>query len=103
MGSLTKDHLKSRFGQPVLVSRATGQAYLPDDTFAPYKTWPRMPATQIVNKMAFWGNFSGEERELIERFLVSYPQMVASPPKTRMESNSLNSLPGRWLSPQKPL
>jgi hypothetical protein len=62
-----------------------------------------MPATQIVNKMAFWRNFSGEEQGIIERFLGNYPQMVASPPKTKMESNSRNSLPGRWLSPQKPL
>lgn len=95
---LTTDHVKSRGDQPVLFNKATGQAYLPNDAFAAYESWPRMPATQIVNKMASWRSFSGEERGLIERFLGIYPQRPESPPRTRMESRSFNSSPGRWLS-----
>jgi hypothetical protein len=95
---LTTDHVKSRWDQPVLFNKATGQAYLPNDTLAAYESWPRMPATQIVNKMASWRNFSGEERGLIERFLGIYPQRPASVPKTGMESRSFNPSPSRWLT-----
>ena len=100
---LTTDHVKSRLGQPVLLSKATGQAYLPNDTFSAYESWPKMAASQIVNKMATWRNFSGEERGLIERFLGIYPPRGASVPITKMESMSLNSLPGKWLPRQKTL
>ena len=82
---LTTDHAKSRLGQPVLFNKATGQAYLPNDTFAPYESWPLMSATQIVNRMASWRNFSGEERHLIERFLGIHRQEPVSSPKTRVE------------------
>jgi len=66
---LTTDHRKSRLDQPVLFNKATGQAYLPNEAFVAYETWPIMPATQVVTKMATWRNFSGEERYFIERFL----------------------------------
>jgi hypothetical protein len=66
---LTTDHPKSRFGQPVLVNRATGQAFLPGDAFAPYESWQIMKADQVVRKMATWGNFSRAEQGLIEQFL----------------------------------
>lgn len=95
---LTTDHVKSRWDQPVLFNKATGQAYLPDDTFSAYESWPKMPATQIVNRMALWGNFSGEERGLIEQFLGIYPQRPASVPKTGKEYRPLNSPPVRLLS-----
>jgi hypothetical protein len=95
---LTTDHVKSRWDQPVLINKATGQAYLPNDTLAAYESWPRMPATQIVNRMALWRNFSGDERGLIERFLGIYPQKPASAPKTGMEYRPFNSPPVRLLS-----
>ncbi len=94
---LTTDHVKSRWDQPVLYNKATGQAYLPSDTFAAYESWPRMPATQIVNKMASWSSFSGEERGLIERFLGIYPQRPALVPKTRIQSDSFSPPPRKWL------
>jgi hypothetical protein len=95
---LTTDHVMSRWDQPVLFNKATGQAYLPNDTFAAYESWPKMTATQIVNRMALWRNFSGEERGLIERFLGIYPQRPAAVPKTGIEFRSFTSPPGKGLS-----
>jgi len=66
---LTTEHAKSRFGQPVLVNQATGQAFLPSDAFAAYESWQIMPATQVVSIMASYRNFAKEERTLIDRFL----------------------------------
>jgi hypothetical protein len=66
---LTTDHAKSRFDQPVLVNRATGQSFLPSDTLVAYDFWPEMPAAQVVRKMASWRDFSDEERRLIDEFV----------------------------------
>jgi hypothetical protein len=82
---LTTDHAKSRWNQPVLFNKATGQAFLPHDILAAYESWPKMPATQVVNKMACWRNFSGEERHFIERFLGIQAQRPLSAPKTRAD------------------
>jgi len=82
---LTTDHAKSRWNLPVLFNKATGQAYLPDEAFVAYESWPLLPATQVVNKMATWRNFSGEERLFIERFLEMYAQGPASSQKPRAE------------------
>lgn len=95
---LTTDHAKSRFDQPVLVNRATGQAFLPSDAFAAYEFWQIMPADQVVNKMAAWRNFSEEERRLIERFLGVQRQPEAPGRKTRDDSGGPRSLALRWLS-----
>ena len=65
---LTTDHAKSRSGQSVLLDQATGQAFLPSDTLVAYESWPKMPAAQVVSKMASWRDFSDEERRLIEQF-----------------------------------
>jgi hypothetical protein len=82
---LTTDHTKSRSNQPVLFNKATGQAYLPNERFVAYESWPVMPATQVVNKMATWRDFSGEERLLIERFLDKHRHGPALTPKTGVE------------------
>ena len=82
---LTTDHAKSRLGQPVLFNKTTGQAYLPNDTLAAYESWPVMSAAQVVNRMASWRNFSGEERHLIERFLGIHRREPVSSPKARVE------------------
>ncbi|MCU0595003.1 MAG: hypothetical protein MUC98_06005 [Desulfobacterota bacterium] len=95
---LTTDHVKSRWDQPVLCNKATGHAYLPNDALAAYESWPRMPATQVVNKMASWRSFSGEERGLIEQFLGIQPQRVAFASKTKTEPGSFNPLADRWRS-----
>jgi hypothetical protein len=95
---LTTDHAKSRFDQPILVNKATGQAYLPSDSLAAYESWPLMLATQVVNKMASWRDFSGEERRLVERFLGVQSQPEVPGRRTRDESGSPRSLTLNWLS-----
>jgi len=95
---LTTDHAKSRFGQPVLVNRATGQAFLPSDAFVAYESWQKMSATQVVNKMASWRDFSEEERKLIERFLGIQRQPEVPGSRTRDESDTPRSLTLKWQS-----
>ena len=95
---LTTDHAKSRLDQPVLFNKATGQAYLPSDIFAPYESWPMMQASQIVNKMASWRNFSGEERQFIARFIGTYYPGPGSRSKTIMESGTSHSFQSKWPS-----
>jgi len=94
---LTTDHAKSRFGQPVLVNRATGQAFLPSDAFAAYESWQIMQAAQVVNKMSSWRNFSKEERTLIEQFLGVHSQPGVPAPQTRDEPRGPRSLGLKWL------
>ena len=95
---LTTDHAKSRYDQPVLFNRATGQAFLPSDKFAAYESWLVMPAAQVVQKMASWGEFSEEERRLIERFLGVQRQIEVPGRNTRDESSISRSLTRKRLS-----
>lgn len=81
---LTTDHVKSRSNQPVLFNKVTGQAYLPHETLTAYESWPKMPATEVVSKMACWRNFTGEERYFIERFLGVFRQGYV-PTRKKME------------------
>jgi hypothetical protein len=84
---LTTDHAKSRSGQPVLVNRATGQAFLSSDTLVAYESWQKMTAAQVVGKMASWRDFSVEERRLIELFVGIQRQHGA--PTSKMREGSL--------------
>jgi hypothetical protein len=95
---LTTDHAKSRFGQPVLVDRATGQAFLPSDAFAPYEFWQTMKADQIVKRMASWGTFSKAEQGLINQFLGfdNPPESPAS--KERNEPRDHQPVTLKWQS-----
>lgn len=95
---LTTDHAKSRFDHPVLVSRATGEAFLPSDSFQAYESWQKMPATQVVNKMASWRDFSMEERKLIERFLSIQREPEVPGRKTRDASDTPRPLTFKWQS-----
>ena len=95
---LTTDHAKSRSGQPVLVNRATGQAFLPGDALVAYDSWPKMPASQVVSKMASWRDFSGEERRLIELFVGIQRQPGAPTSKMTEESGTPRSVSLRALS-----
>lgn len=86
---LTTDHAKSRFGQPVLVDRATGQAFLPGDKLAAYESWQVMPAAQVVQKMASWRNFSEEERRLMELF-TDLQSQIEVPGRTPTDESSIS-------------
>lgn len=95
---LTTDHAKSRMDQPVLFNKATGQAYLPNDALVPYESWPKMPASLVVNRMASWRNFSGEERRFIEQFLGLSRQAPLSPAKANMDSRYSPPASAKWAS-----
>ena len=89
---LTTDHAKSRSGQPVLLNRTTAQAFLPSDAFVAYESWQKMPAAQVVNKMASWRNFSQEERRLIEWFAGIQRQPEVPGRRTKDDSRSQHPL-----------
>jgi hypothetical protein len=95
---LTTDHAKSRRDQPVLFNKATGQAYLPNDALMPYESWPMMPASLVVNKMASWRNFSGEERRFIEQFLGLTRQGPSSSANSKIDSRYAPPSPAKWAS-----
>jgi hypothetical protein len=95
---LTTDHAKSRFGQPVLINRTTGQAFLPSDAFIAYESWGKMPAAQVVNKMASWRDFSEEELTLIELFSGIQRQPEVPRPRREDVSGSPRSLTLKRLS-----
>ncbi len=95
---LTTDHAKSRSGQPVLLNQATGQAFLPGDALVAYESWPKMPASQLVNKMAAWRDFSGEERRLIEQFSGVQRQSEVPERGRRDPSRGQRSLTSNWQS-----
>jgi len=95
---LTTDHPKSRLGQPVLVNRTTGEAFLPSDAFVAYESWQKMPAAQVVTKMTSWRDFSGEERSLIELFVGIQRQPEAPTSKVREEPDTPRSVSLRALS-----
>jgi len=95
---LTTDHPKSRLGQPVLVNRTTGEAFLPSDAFVAYESWQKMPAGQVVTKMTSWRDFSGEERSLIELFVGIQRQPEAPTSKVREEPDTPRSVSLRALS-----
>ena len=95
---LTTDHAKSRSGQPVLLNQATGQAYLPGDALVAYESWPTMPASQLVNKMASWRDFSDEERRLIEQFSGVQRQTEVPERRTRDLSHGQRPLTSNWQS-----
>jgi hypothetical protein len=95
---LTTDHAKSRFGQPVLVNRSTGQAFLPSDAFAPYESWQIMKADQVVKKMASWGTFSKAEQGVIDQYLGFHNPPEGSVTKEGEASRDTRPLRLKWQS-----
>ena len=65
---LTTEHAASSYGQPVLVNRATGEAYGPGDILKPYPSWGLMLATEAVKRMAATVKLTEEENALAEKF-----------------------------------
>jgi hypothetical protein len=95
---LTTDHPEGKYDQPVLINRATGQAFMPYDAFVAYESWPVMSATQVVSKMSRWRDFSAEERRLIEQFLGIEHQDELPISKVRKGSDTSHSVSSRMLS-----
>lgn len=49
---LSTEHAACSYAQPVLVNRATGEAYGAADIVKPYPSWGFMPAAAAVQRMA---------------------------------------------------
>jgi hypothetical protein len=58
---LTDEHSASNEGTPVLVNRATGEAYGPADTVRAYPSHGLLPAARVVDRL-----IGGRNRELTE-------------------------------------
>ena len=65
---LTTEHATCSYGQPVLVNRATGEAYGAGNILNPYPSWGFIPAAGAVQRMAAAATLTEEERALVERY-----------------------------------
>jgi hypothetical protein len=68
---LTTEHSASSCGQPVLVKRASGEAFGPGDVLQPYASWGYMPANGAVARMAKTAKLTDEQRAFVNRFIES--------------------------------
>jgi hypothetical protein len=66
---LTTEHSASSYGQPVLVNRGSGEAYGPGDVFQPYPSWPYLPASKAVERMARTKKLTYDERAFVDKFV----------------------------------
>ena len=62
---LSTDHAD---GQPVLIHRATGAVFWPDDILKPFPSWGFMPATNAVLRMAKTAKLDAEGQALVASF-----------------------------------
>lgn len=65
---LTTDHAASSYGQPVLVNRATGEAFGPGDIVQCYPSWGYLPAALAVDRLAAAESLDDEQIALVSRF-----------------------------------
>lgn len=65
---LSTDHAASSYGQPVLVNRATGEAFGPGDILKPYPSYGFMPAAEAVRRLSKTAKLDAEGRDLAARF-----------------------------------
>lgn len=65
---LSTDHAASSYGQPVLVNRATGEAFGPADIVKPYPSYSFMPGTQAVRRLAKTVKLDAESQRLVAKF-----------------------------------
>ena len=70
---LSTEHAGSPAGQPVLVDRATGDAYGPDDVVESYPRMGWMPAALGVQRLAQAAELDAAQRALVARFIGRLP------------------------------
>ncbi len=70
---LSTEHAASSYGQPVLVHRATGDAYGPGDIVKPYPSYGYVPALDAVARLAKTARLGKNGRALVARFLAVAP------------------------------
>ncbi len=66
---LSTEHAASRYGQPVLVHRSTGEAYGPGDILKAYANYDWMPASRVVQRLAKAVHLTAEGQALVDRFV----------------------------------
>lgn len=70
---LSTEHAASSYGQPVLVHRATGEAYGPGDILTAYPSYGPRPAAAVVRRLARTATLDNEGLALVERFVTLLP------------------------------
>jgi len=65
---LSTDHAASSYGQPVLVNRATGEAFGPGDILKPYPSYGFMPAAEAVRRLSKTADLDADGRDLVAKF-----------------------------------
>jgi hypothetical protein len=66
---LSTEHAASSYGQPVLVNRASGEAFGPADIVKPYPSWEFTPASKAVDRMARTKKFTYDEQKFLDSFI----------------------------------
>lgn len=66
---LTDEHAASSYGQPVLVNRASNEAYGPSDILQPYVGWGYVPAKKAVERMARTKKLTYDEQAFVDKFV----------------------------------
>jgi len=65
---LSNEHAASSYGQPVLLHRATNEAFGPGDILSPYPSWGLMPASKAVERMARTKKLTYDEQQFVKKF-----------------------------------
>ena len=66
---LSTDHADDHAdGQPVLIHRATGAVFWPDDILTPFPSWGVMPATNAVLRMAKTAKLDAAGQAMVASF-----------------------------------
>lgn len=65
---LTTEHAASSYGQPVLINRATQEAFGPGDIVRAYPSWGFMAAAEAVKRMAATANLDEDGQDAVTRF-----------------------------------
>ncbi len=66
---LSTEHASSSYGRPVLVNRATGEAFGPGDILMAYPSYGYLPARLVVERLAKVANLDEDGRTLVARFV----------------------------------
>ena len=70
---LTTERAESSYNVPVLVNRASGEAFGPGDIITPYPSWGMMPAIAAVERMAKIATLTDADLAAVQRFGAAIP------------------------------
>jgi len=62
--AFTTNHAAACYGMPVLVNRATGTAFGPEDLLKPYPSWPMMTGQEALERLRRIYNLGHPDRPL---------------------------------------